>query len=220
MKLNVKLVLMALSVLFLGLSGCGSSSSETTTSDKGSVALYLTDAPGDYKSVFITIKDVSVHFVSTEDENTSSDDNSTEESGWKIIASPNAKYDLLTLQNGVLAKLGITELAVGKYTQVRLILSEEVITDGDGSDDAPYANYVVYDDNTSQELTVGSAFNTGIKLNHNFEVESNTTTSLVMDFDADESIHSAGDKLMMNPVIRLLDTTGDVSSLDLNNTDD
>jgi hypothetical protein len=46
------------------------------------------------------------------------------DAGWsEVVLQPAKRVDLLTLTNGVLAELGQTPLAAGKYTQMRLVLA-------------------------------------------------------------------------------------------------
>jgi len=39
---------------------------------------------------------------------------------------------------------------------------------------------------------------------HPFNIESNKTTSLVFDFDADKSVVEAGDKYILKPVVKVI----------------
>ena len=81
--------------------------------------------------------------------------------------------DLLTLSNGATLMLGKTELAAGKHTQVRLEIEFAVV--------------VI--DGKIIPLTIMSS---EIKLIHLFTVEADAVTELVIDFDADRSIHVIG----------------------------
>ncbi len=203
--------LLGTTAAFVGLMtlvGCGGSSSTTTsTVGTGTVAVYLTDAPGDYQNVFVSIKEVQVHKATAEQEegNVSeegNETNTTSDAGWMVVAEPQGTFDLLELQNGVLEKLGVTELAAGTYTQVRLILTDEPYDTNETTH--PFANYVVLADSTVAELKVPSAYNTGIKLTHSFEVVDGETTNLVLDFDANKSVNELGNgEYQMKPTISI-----------------
>jgi len=174
------------------LTGCESSNGGSAKS--GILEVQLTDAPGDFESVFVTIDRVAVHRASDmNDSNESNESNST--AGWFTVAEPRGTYDLLTLQNGETTQLGIGDLAAAKYTQMRLYL-------GDESNDSklhPFANYVVVDGNASA-LTVPSMT---IKENHNFTMDEGGVITMTVDFDAEQSIHSAGKKWILNPVLHV-----------------
>ncbi len=175
--------------------GCGSSSSNST----GTLSLSLSDAASnDYKAIYTTVKEVQVHM------------GGSDEGNWYTVASPNITYNLLTLVNGVMGQLSLTNLETGKYTQIRLILG----SNPDSSENVlgqshPYANYVVDGSNQCHELKVPSAYRTGIKLVHEFEIMEGITTELVLDFDTEKCVvrSGSGENWKLNPVIRVLGTT-------------
>ena len=117
---------------------------------------------------------------------------------WIVVATPNRTYDLLTLQNGITTLLGETNIPSGTYTQMRLVLGTE-------PDDArhPYANYIVFlDGGAPEELNVPSNV---FRTNHNFAVNASQSYTMVIDFDANQSIHQAGNsgRWILNPVISI-----------------
>ena len=144
--------------------------------------LGLTDAPGDYLHVYVTIKEVQVNQAAEEED---------DDSGWLTVLTPGETFDLLELQNGVIVNLGLAELEAGQYNQMRLILDEEK------PDAHPYANYLVIEgeegeDPVEVELKVPSGFQTGIKIVHGFTIFASGSTELILDFDANKSIVQAG----------------------------
>jgi hypothetical protein len=157
----------------------------TTDTAPGTLQVMLTDAPGDYESVYIDIQEVRVHISS---------DAEDEESGWRVIRDEPIRVDLLELTNGNMEFLGETELEPGRYSQLRLILGDdnELVIDGQ-----------------SHTLTTPSAQQSGLKLNINAEIESGTTYTLLLDFDASRSIVQAGASGMylLKPVIRTVNLT-------------
>ena len=233
MKTLFNLALSLLSILLLN--GCGSSNDEATAtpSKVGSLSVFLTDAPGDYQAVYVTIDKVLVHkagddevILESDETNTTSDNddvNTTEDtvkSSWIVVAEPNKTYDLLTLQNDITEQLGDTNLSVGKYTQMRLVLGsidDNGTSIAQGYETHPYANYLVLIGGDVSELDVPS--NT-LKLNHNFEITADNSMKMIIDFDANKSIKEAGNsgKWVLTPVISV--KTQMTIPEDGNNTED
>ncbi|MEW6079787.1 MAG: DUF4382 domain-containing protein [Thermodesulfobacteriota bacterium] len=197
-----------LPVLFLCLllSACGGGGGGSSDGGIGTMSLYLTDAATEeYSAVYVTIDEVQVHQGDADGE--------ADEGGeWTTVAVPETTYNLLELVNGVMEQLGLTNLPAGVYTQVRLYLGDTPDTGRNilnGSH--PFANYVIdTDDNEVHELKVPSAYQSGIKLVHEFEVLSGRTIELILDFDASASVFKAGqsDQYILKPVIKIVDTAG------------
>jgi hypothetical protein len=138
------------------------------------------------------------------------------ESGWLTGFTVGQTFDLLELQNGAIADLGLAELEAGQYNQIRLILASEPIAPH------PFANYVVIEGEqeeeyivgeageyyTIQELKVPSGLQTGIKIVQGFTIEVGGSTELILDFDAKKSIVQAGKsgKWLLKPTIKVLET--------------
>ena len=191
------LLSMTLVALFIA-AGCSDdeSTSPGTVDGNGTLKMYMTDAPGDYEAVNVTISSISVHYADGTEDTEGEEEEGEEEApakaaatdgSWIEVATGPMSVDLLTLANGATLMLGTTELAAGQYTQVRLAVeSAEVVIDGE-----------------SIPLTVPSS---NIKLIHPFTVEADAVTELVLDFDAERSVHVTGGnnpKYMMNPTIRI-----------------
>lgn len=211
MKLNIRslaaLAMICFLMLFAGC-GAGGSSSDGGSGGTGTLALSLTDAPADFQAVYVTIERVEVHLGGNE----------ANPNNWQVINPPESgltcfvkkTYNLLELTNGVLEELGMTELPAGFYTQMRLFIGEE-------PDDAPNmfgdhhesANYVIESGTTEQKpMKVPSGTQTGIKLVTGFRVGKNQLTELILDFDAEKSVHKAGNsgKYILQPTIKVLGT--------------
>ena len=166
-------------LMFLGLSGCSESPTDNSNGTQGDIKLYLVDSPGDYDAVNIVVTEVSVHLTSSDTV-----------SGWTIISDSTRTINLLNLTNGNFDILGTHRLDVGRYSQIRLKI-------GTGS------NVVV--DGVTHSLEIPSGSQSGLKLNHQFEIEAETLYELTLDFDASRSIHITGnDQYMMRPVIRVV----------------
>lgn len=157
------------------MAGCGSGGGGP---ESGTLRLALTDMPAcGYDAVNVTIEKVRVH---------QSGNAGLGDSGWsEVVLNPARRVNLLALQNGVLDELGQTSLEVGKYTQMRLVLTENGAA-------APWANSVVPTGGTETPLTTPSAFQTGLKLNVNIDVAAGQMADFVIDFDACRSVVKRG----------------------------
>ena len=165
--MNSKILLATLLVLGIAVSGC------TTTTGTGNLVLQITDQPNlNIEKADVTISDVQVHVA-----------DAGNESGWFTVVEESQTFDLVAIKD-VKAFLGGSELAVGRYTRIRLSVDKALVTIN----------------GTEYNLTIPS--NT-VKLVKDFEIEENKTTILTLDFDAQQSIHSTGqsDKYIMRPTI-------------------
>jgi hypothetical protein len=140
----------------------------------------LTDAPGDYESVLIDIREVRVHLRSDAEES---------ENGWRTIRDEPLQVDLLELTNGEMEFLGEAELEPGLYRQMRLVLGDQ--------------NEVVVNGETHALKTPGGQ-QSGLKINLNAEIESGQTLPVLIDFDASRSVVRAGasGNYLLKPVLR------------------
>jgi len=105
---------------------------------------------------------------------------------WVTIAEPDATFNLLdfALTDTL---VGQASVPAGTYTQVRLVI--------------PEANYV--DDTGSHELEIPSGDTSGFKINVNAPVEPNEVTTILLDWNAKDSIVRTGSgKTILKPTIR------------------
>jgi hypothetical protein len=86
------------------------------------------------------------------------------------------------------AKLGITQLAAGRYTEVRLYVSSATATLEDG---------------TIVSLTVLGRDDV-VRVIHSFMITAGQTTTLAMDIDAKHSVIKAGGQYLLKPVVSRL----------------
>ena len=177
------LTLMLVLAVF-SFSGC---SSEDKT---GTLVLQITDAPPELNisSVVVTISGVMVHLAESDEvvvENSSLENESVSSAGWIVVVNESQTFDLIEIKD-ITEFLGSAELDSGKYTQIRLVVESAVaVVDG-----------------VEQELMIPSKV---VKLTRGFVIEPNQTTTLTLDFDAAESIHSTGNsKFVMRPTIRVI----------------
>jgi hypothetical protein len=143
--------------------------------DKGTASLNvrLHDAPALYDSVKIDIQKVMVH---------------TNVTGWITLNSNAGIYDLLTLQNGVDTLLvPPQDVPESKLSQIRFILG---------------SNNTVVVSGTSYPLELSSQDESGLKLNIHQDLIDNSAYTIVIDFDAAQSIHETGNNTYkLKPVL-------------------
>jgi hypothetical protein len=170
---------LSLAALFL-VAACGSS--DPGSGRSGDVEIRLVDAPTTAVSeIVVTITRVDAHVNGK----------------WETLSSSTNTVDLLKLQGGTFALLGVTTIPAGKITQFRLYVT----------DAGP--NYVTTPDQAHHDLTVPSGDESGIKLKANFDVAPCSQGSVTLDFDGKRSIFThplgagAGDEWILRPVIRL-----------------
>lgn len=148
--------------------------------ETGTLKMQITDAPiQGLEKAQVTISQIQVHMAGV-------DENVETESGWVTIVEGPKTYDLLKLK-GVKEILGEKDLEPGKYTQIRLVVESAKITIS----------------GTEYELDVPSD---KIKLIKPFNIEVSKTTTLTLDFVADESIKESGrGEYKMQPTIKVLE---------------
>jgi len=185
-----------------GSSTGGNSSTGSNSSAMGTLAIHLTDSPfSDAKALLVTFSDVSVHRADPGE--------------WRTLpfaAGSSRTCDLKKL-NGATDVLGVGSLPAGKYTQVRLNVSSAVIYFDAPSVGAACAPLIAPPAGTNAPVDIPSG---EVKLNNEFTVTGSATTML-LDFDGDQSIHQTGSgngngngngnkngKFMMSPVIRVV----------------
>lgn len=178
---------LTLAVLIIGLYGCNIGGGD----DMGRLSMSLTDKPThEYTAVWVTIKEIATHMEGDP------------ESSWTKVLDVNRTYDLLSLANGVRAELGLVELPAGHYTQMRFLIGT-----ANSLDPALPANYVVDPKGDIHELKIPSGVQSGIKLVQGFDINENSTTELVFDFDVAASVVAAGNsgKYILRPTIHQID---------------
>jgi hypothetical protein len=176
----------------------GGSSTGSNSGAMGTLAIHLTDSPfSDAKALLVTFTDVSVHRADPGE--------------WRTLpfaAGSSRTCDLKKL-NGATDVLGVGSLPAGKYTQVRLNVSSAVIYFDAPSVGAACAPQIAPPAGTHAPVDIPSG---EVKLNNEFTVTGSATTML-LDFDGDQSIHQTGSgngngnnnsKYMMSPVIRVV----------------
>jgi len=182
----------------------GGSSSGGNSGSTGTLAIHLTDSPfSDAKALLVTFSDVSVHRADPGE--------------WRTLpfaAGSSRTCDLKKL-NGATDVLGVGSLPAGKYTQVRLTVTSAAIYFDAPSVGPACAPQIAPPAGLNVSVDIPSG---EVKLNNEFTVTAGATTML-LDFDGDQSIHQTGSgngngngngngsrngKFMMSPVIRVV----------------
>ena len=196
LKQNSKPLIWFMGLLLAGfIAGCGSDGGGST--QPGTLGVSLTDAPAcGFDEVNVTVSKVRIHQTNTDNENAA---------GWTdITLNPPRKINLLDLNdptqpNFALLTLGQTPLPAGHYTQLRLVL--------DRNTGQSLANSVIPTGGTEVALDTPSAIQTGVKLIHQFTVNSGQRVDLLLDFDACHSIVKTGNgTYKLKPVIKVIPT--------------
>jgi hypothetical protein len=167
-----------------GRPGQGSSGGNTAAT-AGRLELLLVDAPNeDAKQIVVTIARVEAHVAGA--------------GGWVTLLDQSRTVDLLSLQGGTFASLGVSSFPAGRVTQIRLELSA----------DGP--NHVVTRDNKMHPLEVPSGTEAGIKINAGFDWPPCATGMMTIDFDGKQSLvvrprggDGGEDVWQLRPVINL-----------------
>lgn len=155
--------------------------SESTSTGTAKMQVRMTDAPGDYAEVNVDVQSVQVHKEGDGDE-----------SEWITLDEIHpGVYNLLDYTNGKDFLLASSTLPAGKIAQIRLILGPN--------------NSLKLKDGTVTPLVTPSGQQSGVKLDINAELESDVTYTLLLDFDAAQSVVARGDgQYNLKPVIRTI----------------
>lgn len=137
--------------------------------------------PTKMSSLVVDINRVEVHLAEKFNEDGSKQGVST----WETLNLDKTQADLIALREAgsVLATLGVTELAAGKYTQIRLFVNSATGTTENGK-------------SVPLEIPTKS-----LKIVREFEVQAGKTTAVTVDFDADRMVTKAADSYRLRPVV-------------------
>ena len=169
------------------------------SSETGTVVVKLTDAPfptDQVQSVDIFVVRVDGRVSDVTDADADQDLNNAGSTGWRTLASPNASFNLLSLQNGASASLGSAPLGVGTYSGLRLIIdaSQSSVTLKNGTKLTGSSN---------PGVTFPSASRSGLKisLSKPLVVVGGATTTLLVDFDVANSFVMRGNTITQNGLL-------------------
>ncbi len=219
MRKYLSLVVLVAMVVVM-MQGCSSKSSSSdatggntttpggsgTTGSAGTMAVALTDAPGDFDHVWITIKDLWIHSSDAADPRPGV-------SGWHKypLAAPKT-IDLMALTNGNAQSIwdGIS-LPVGTYQQIRLVLVDtddplEISATTANSGATLAFNNEVMVNGIEYPLHIPDARH-GIRLVGTFTITAGATLKLAIDFDAGNDIveFRKGTEYILKPRLNYFD---------------
>jgi hypothetical protein len=144
---------------------------------KSTLSVRMTDAPGPYNKVNIDLIGVEI---------TGTNNNAV------LLNVDNGIYNLLDYANGTNVLIGTGTLDAGSVEQIRLILGP---------------NNTVVVNNVSYPLSTPSAEQSGLKLQVHQALVAGVEYSILLDFDANQSIVDQGNgTYKLKPVIRTIDT--------------
>jgi len=178
----------ALSVLAVGCGGgsSGSNSNSSMMNTQGLANVSMTDAPGDYDNVWVTVAAVWIH---------ASNAAGPDDPGWIKFPLPTpVTVDLLTLQNGnLLQMLGNIQPKNGTYQQIRVFLigPDAALTASATAEKLTYNDQVNYQDaNDTEQSSPLELVNPskGIALYGTFTVAGGSTLDLALDFDVNRDV--------------------------------
>jgi hypothetical protein len=183
------------------LLACGGSDATSSASRAGVLRLQLTDAPFPFDSVasvdiFVVRVDARVAESDSTDAARGATDDSARVGGWTTIARPNRRYDLLTLRGGAVADIGQDSLPAGAYRGFRLIIDPQ-------RSGIMLKNGMELTGSSHPSVTFPSASRTGIKivLSEAINVGADSTSTVLIDFDLDNSFVMRGNSITRNGLL-------------------
>jgi hypothetical protein len=160
---------------------------------EASIEVYLTDAPGDFDKVPVTITGVSIgdsvsqrKDADTEASETAEETSDTGQFEWFPLVTETQTHDLLALRDSE-RRLGNGQIPAQHYDSIRLSIgSAKVVVGGNES-----------------SLEIRDDGQPGFLMSGGFDVESGEDYRLVIDVDADDSIVRDENNYVMDPVLRV-----------------
>ncbi len=146
----------------------------------GTVEIRATDAPPeDISSIVVTVANIQVHKAGADGDS------------WVTVVPAPEPFDLLLIQGDATVLLGSETVEAGRYTQIRLdVTNVDVTLEGE---------------TVSAELPSDK-----LKVVRTWEVVANETTVLILDFEADQFVIVTGSgQVRVMPVLNLEVTTGE-----------
>lgn len=168
----------------------------SSSSGTGTLSVDLTDDPGPYSHVYVTVQELSAHRSGGGGQGAAPDNAGggkpsspgPADSAWVTIPVPSTSIDLLTLQNGVTLPLGSESVPAGTYDMLRLVVGSASVVVG----------------SQTYPLTVPSGAERGVQVSTTFTVPTGGETKLLLDFVASASIVQDGNGgYILNPVLSI-----------------
>jgi hypothetical protein len=163
--------------------------------------------------VFIVRVDARLADVSDDEANQTLSAESSTSNGWKTVATPNASFDLLSLQNGIAATLGQAMLPAGTYSGFRLVIDQD-------KSSATLKTGMVLDGGSTPGIKFPSAGQSGIKivLSQPVTIVAGTETDLLDDFNVDQSFVLRGNTIDKNGLLFKPVVNASITNLALTNS--
>ena len=141
-------------------------------SGNATLTVKLKDLTANYQEVNVEVIEIQIH---------------SNVNGWESLNINDSIFDLLLLQNNANAVLGSLLIPAGTVSQVRLILGTQ---------------NTVKISNVSYPLEMTSEDESGLKLNIHQDLLANQSYTLMIDFDAGQSVKDMGnDTYKLKPVL-------------------
>jgi hypothetical protein len=188
LKTGVALLTLLLGAVLASLVACD----ESPTSPEGTATLsvMLKDSPfGDAKALLVTFSEVSAHMS---------------DASFQTLPFAGAATRTCDLKKLVGAQdvLGTGPLTPGHYTQLRLEVSGAILYLDNPSSGPACAPSIAAPAGASVPVNVPSGT---VRLNRQFDVTANNTTTITLDFDGDQSVIQTGSgTYQLKPVISVV----------------
>ena len=209
--------MMSIGVAMLA-TACSDAGSPSTSKAAGVLVTRLTDAPfptDEVRSVdvFVVRVDARSADVSDADANQSLGAESSAASGWTTVATPNKSFDLLSLQNGIVAALGEASLPAGTYNGFRLVIDQS-------KSSATLKTGMTLTGGSTPGIKFPSAGQSGIKvqLAQPVAIVAGTETDLLIDFNVDQSFVLRGNSIAQNGLLFKPVLNASITNLALTNS--
>jgi hypothetical protein len=147
----------------------------------GELEMRVTDAPPEgVTKILVTVSGIEVHRAEA-----------GEEEGWiSVFEGEGRTFDLVAV-TGIEGVLGAQEFTIGKYTQIRMDVVSVTVT--------------LKDKDGNEEDKEASVPGDKLRIVRPFDVETDKTTVLTLDFDAEKSVAVTGQgAVQFKPTVKLL----------------
>ncbi len=165
----------------------------------GTVVVQLSDAPfltDSVQSVDVFVVEADGRLATTDDNDANTNVDNAASGGWTVLATPNQSFDLLSLQNGATTTLGQGGLTAGTYSGFRLIIDQS-------KSSVTLKNGTVLTGTSSPGIKFPSASKSGLKINLSkpLVIVGGATTTLLVDFDVNDSFVLRGNTIAQNGLL-------------------
>lgn len=192
MRMPVLLIALGAVVLTAFACGGGDNDSPTSPTAGATMNLLITDTPfSDARAVLVSFSEVTAH--------------RSGEGGFTRVpfagGAASRTCDLKKLTNAQ-DVLGTGTLPAGHYTQLRIVVSSAILYFENAADGPACAAAIAAPAGRNAAVEIPSG---EVRLNRQFTVPETGATTMLLDFDGDQSIRLTGNnRYMMSPVITIV----------------